>query len=45
VVLGEVKMRPRVGHRGLALGRSSRPRKAISGRGVETVRWRKDELK
>jgi hypothetical protein len=35
VVLGKVKTRPGLGHRGLAPGRSSRPRKAISGRGAE----------
>jgi hypothetical protein len=35
VVLGKVKTRPGVGRRGLASGRSSRPRKAIGGRGVE----------
>jgi hypothetical protein len=35
VVLGKVKTRPTVGRRGLAPGRSSWPRKAIGGRGVE----------
>jgi hypothetical protein len=35
MVLRKVKTRPGVGRRGLASGRSSRPRKAIGGRGVE----------
>jgi hypothetical protein len=45
VVLGEVKMRPGVGRRGLAPGRSSWSRKAVSGKGVEAARWREDESK
>jgi hypothetical protein len=43
MVLGEVKTRPGVAHRGLASGRSSRPRKAVGGRGVGAVRWREEE--
>jgi hypothetical protein len=45
VVLGEVKVRPVVGCRGLVQGRSSRPRKAVNGSGVEVARWCEDESK
>jgi hypothetical protein len=44
-VLREVKMRPGVGRRGLASGRSSRPRKVVGGRGVGAVRWHEEESK
>jgi hypothetical protein len=43
MVLGEVKTRLGVAHRGLASGRSSRPRKAVGSRGVGAVRWREEE--
>jgi hypothetical protein len=43
VVLGEVKMRLGVGHRGLVPWRSSRLRKAVGGWGVGAVIWREEE--
>jgi hypothetical protein len=45
VVLGEVKTRLGVGRRGMQLGRFSRLRKAVGGRGVEAARWHEEELK
>jgi hypothetical protein len=45
VVLEEVKMRPGVGRRVLAPGRSSRPRKAVGSMGVDVARWREEESK
>jgi hypothetical protein len=45
VVLREVKARPGVGCIGLVPGKSSRPRKAVGGRGEEAARWREDESK